>query len=254
MSTPGNILVVDDEEQIIRVLESSLEAAGYTVTVARNAAQALETIANVRVDAMILDLGLPDRDGKEVIAETRNVRNLPIIVLSARGSESEKIEALDLGAIDYVAKPFAIGELLARLRVALRRQVNLPAQTKFAAKGVEIDFASRRMVINKSVFRLSSRETKLLQVFVAARGEIVSHDDIISAVWKDKSNADTQYVRVLVNQLRQKIEAEPDATRMLVTEPGLGYRLALPRGGQWPAMHPPHGVHGSGARNGIRTL
>ncbi|MDE2184276.1 MAG: response regulator transcription factor [Alphaproteobacteria bacterium] len=251
MSTPGNILVVDDEEQIIRVLESSLEAEGYAVTVARNAQQALDSIAHVRIDAMILDLGLPDRDGKEVIAESRNIRNLPIIVLSARGSENEKIEALDLGAIDYVAKPFAIGELLARLRVALRRHVNAPVQPKFAAKGVEIDFASRRMVINKSVFRLSSRETKLLQVFVAARGEIVSHDDIIMAVWKDKSNADTQYVRVLVNQLRQKIEAEPDATRMLVTEPGLGYRLALPRGGQWPA---PHGhTHNGMTRNGVRS-
>lgn len=246
MSSPSNILIVDDEEQIITVLESSLEAAGYAVTVARSATQALEILATIRVDAMILDLGLPDRDGKDVIIESKHVRSVPIIVLSARGTESEKIEALDMGAVDYVAKPFAIGELLARLRVALRRHINVPVQSKFAAKGVEIDFASRRMVINKSVFRLSSRETKLLAVFVAARGEIVSHEDIINAVWKDKSNADTQYVRVLVNQLRQKIEAEPDATRMLVTEPGLGYRLALPRGGTWPNGAAPGARNGSG--------
>jgi two-component system KDP operon response regulator KdpE len=227
MSEPARILVVDDEEQIMRVLHPTLEAAGYSVALARTGTEATQALGSHPFDAIILDLGLPDMDGKDVISHIRRKNPVPIIVLSARGSEDEKILALDRGANDYVAKPFAVGELLARIRVALRAQQSPTTTGRVVAEGLEIDFASRRGVLKGAPFRLSSRETELLRVLAAARGAIVGHKDIIAAVCPEKSGVEPQSVRVLVNQVRQKIEANPAEATILMTEPGLGYRLNL---------------------------
>ena len=222
------VLVVDDEDQILRVLRSSLEAAGYDVETKMDGASAKEALSAGRVDVVILDLGLPDMDGKEVITYAAQNIHVPIIVLSARGSETEKIDALDRGARDYIAKPFTVGELLARLRAVLRPPQPAKSRDEFRAKGLYIDFANRHLAVGKSRFRLSGRETELLKALVAAHGEIVSHRQLVSAIWPNKGDVETQYVRVLVNQLRQKIEPEPAGAKLLVTESGLGYRLGLP--------------------------
>lgn len=222
------ILVVDDEDQILRVLRPSLETAGYIVQTATDGASALESLSSPGIDAMILDLGLPDMDGKEIITQAARESHIPIIVLSARGSETEKIDALDRGARDYIPKPFTIGELLARLRAVLRPPKPPRAGDQFYAKDLHIDFANRRMTVRTTQFRLSGRETELLRVLAGARGQVVSHRQLISAIWTNKSDVDSQYVRVLVNQLRQKIESEPGGTGILLTEAGLGYRLGIP--------------------------
>ena len=224
------VLVVDDEDQILRVLRSSLEAAGYCVETVIDGASAKEALSGGRVDVVILDLGLPDMDGKDVITFAAQNVHVPIIVLSARGSETEKIDALDRGARDYIAKPFTVGELLARLRAVLRPPKPTKARDEFRAKGLLIDFSNRRLAVGNSRFRLSGREAELLKVLVAAHGEIVSHRQLISAIWPNKSDVETQYIRVLVNQLRQKLELEPAGEKILVTEAGLGYRLGLPEG------------------------
>lgn len=222
------ILVVDDEEHILKILRPTLEAAGYEVQTVQDGLSAKQALTEGQVDAMILDLGLPDMDGKEIISFATQKSTLPIIVLSARGTESEKIEALDRGAHDYVAKPFTVGELLARIRAALRP----PRKKKddlFEAGGIRIDFANRRMTVGQANFRLSGREAELLRVLAGSPDTVLSHREIIAAVWPNKTDVETQYVRVLVNQLRQKLELEPAAANLLVTESGLGYRINLPR-------------------------
>jgi two-component system, OmpR family, KDP operon response regulator KdpE len=226
MSAQHAILVVDDEAQILRVLRPTLEAEGYVVLTASSGAEALAVLQQHAVSALILDLGLPDVDGKDIIRHVRKTSLLPIIVLSARESVGEKVNALDIGANDYVPKPFTASELLARLRVALRGQ-QAPALDQFSHGALFIDFALRRMTLKGRQFRLSSREAELLKVLVRGNGQAVGHKQIIAAVWPDKGDVDAQYVRVLVNQLRQKIETEIYGIDILVTEPGLGYRIAV---------------------------
>lgn len=224
----NRVLVVDDEEQILGVLRPSLESAGYSVQTAMDGASALAAMASETIDVVILDLGLPDMDGKDIISHSAKAGAVPIIVLSARGSESEKIDALDRGAQDYIAKPFTVGELLARVRVALRPPGLPKPSDEFRSGHVHVEFARRRITIGPSQFRLSAREVELLRVLIGAQSQIVSHRQLIAAIWPHKADVDTQYVRVLVNQLRQKIEPEPLAANILVTEAGLGYRFGLP--------------------------
>jgi two-component system KDP operon response regulator KdpE len=220
------LLLVDDEPQIVRALTPALQAAGYDVLAADGGGEALNLLAANPMDLMVLDLGLPDMDGKEVIVRVREWSDAPIIVLSARDVENEKIEALDLGADDFVNKPVGVGELLARIRAALRgRERRWNAQAKARAGDLEVDFARRRVTIQGEEIKLTPREYDLLRALARHCGKVVTHRQLIAAVWGAEANVDAQFVRVLVAQLRQKIESEPSAPGILLTEPGIGYRL-----------------------------
>ena len=222
----GRLLIVDDEPQILRALTPALAAAGFTVSTASGGEEALASMAGEPCDVVILDLGIPDMDGKEVIQRIREWSDAPIIVLSARDLEPEKIAALDLGADDFVNKPVGVGELLARIRAVLRgRERRFTAQPKFQFAGLEINFAARRVMIDGDEVRLTPREYQLLRILARHAGQVVTHRQIVTAVWGTDSNADAQFARVLVAQLRQKLEAEPSFPRLLLTEPGIGYRL-----------------------------
>ncbi len=224
--TAGRLLLVDDEPQILRALTPALSAAGYEVETAATGEAAIGKMAADPFDVLILDLGLPDMDGKAVIARIREWSDAPIIVLSARDLESEKIDALDLGADDFVNKPVGVGELLARIRAGLRgRERRFLSQAVFRAGDLEIDFAARRVRIEDQDVRLTPREYDLLRTLARHAGRVVTHRQVISAVWGPGAQVDAQFVRVLVGQLRQKVEAEPSAPRNVLTEPGVGYRL-----------------------------
>lgn len=221
------LLLVDDEPQIARALTPALNAAGYAVEVAETGEAALTRMASHPADAVILDLGLPDMDGKEVIVRMREWSDAPIIVLSARDLESEKIAALDLGADDFVNKPVGVGELLARIRASLRgRDRRFSSQARFAVGELAIDFALRRVTIEGEEVRLTPREYKLLHVLARQGGRVVTHRQMIAAVWGADAQVDAQFVRVLIGQLRQKLEREPSDPRLVLTEPGIGYRLS----------------------------
>jgi two-component system, OmpR family, KDP operon response regulator KdpE len=222
----GRILIVDDEPQIIRFLKPALSAADYDVIVAMTATEAMRLAATHSPDAMLLDLGLPDKDGKEVIREIRAWSAMPIIVLSARDRETEKIEALDLGANDYVNKPFGVGELLARIRALLReRQQDKPLQKVFRVGGIVIDVDRHSVERDGSQLKLTPKEFELLLLFVRHAGRVLTHRHILNAVWGPAHVEDVQYLRVLVGQLRHKIESKPEVPELIITEPGIGYRL-----------------------------
>jgi two-component system KDP operon response regulator KdpE len=222
----GRLLMVDDEPQILRALTPALVAAGFTVSTADNGEAALSTLAGEPSEVVILDLGLPDMDGKEVIQRIREWSDCPIIVLSARDLESEKIAALDLGADDFVNKPVGVGELLARIRAVLRgRERRFSAQPRFQFGELEINFPARRVMISGEEVRLTPREYQLLRILAGHAGQVVTHRQIITAVWGTDTNADAQFVRVLMAQLRQKLERDPSSPELLLTEPGIGYRL-----------------------------
>ena len=221
------ILVVDDEPQIQRFLNVALTAAGYEVVSAETGAQALRMAVTGAPDLIVLDLGLPDRDGKEVLRDIRAFSQTPVIILSARDRESEKIEALDLGADDYVEKPFGIGELTARLRTALRRRATeAHPESRIEIDGVAMDF-ERRIVTRDGVpVKLTPKEYELLAILFRNAGRVVTHRQILTAVWGPAHTEDTQYLRVFIGQLRAKIERDPTAPRIVKTEPGVGYRAA----------------------------
>ena len=221
------ILVVDDEPQIIRFLKPALAAAGYDVVTASSAAEAIRLSATQSPDAMLLDLGLPDKNGKEVIREVRTFSQVPIIVLSARDRETEKISALDLGADDYVNKPFGIGELLARIRAVSRsRNQGKPLETVFRVGGLMIDTARHVVERNGNPLKLTPKEFELLLLLVRNAGRVLTHKHILNAVWGPAHNEDVQYLRVLVGQLRQKVELSVSEPRFILTEPGIGYRMS----------------------------
>jgi two-component system KDP operon response regulator KdpE len=220
------ILVVDDESQIQRFLKPALGAAGYEVVRAMDGGQALAAIGVHAPDLIVLDLGLPDMDGKEVIGLVRRRSDTPIIVLSARGDEAEKIAALDLGADDYVAKPFGIGELLARIRVALRAGRSGEVQASVLSCGdLTVDLDAHRVIRAGEPVKLTPKEFELLAALARAPGRVLTHRALLSRVWGASHADDTQYLRVFIGQLRQKLEADPSEPKRLVTEPGIGYRL-----------------------------
>jgi two-component system KDP operon response regulator KdpE len=219
------VLVVDDDAHIQRALGPTLSAEGYAVVVARTGADALAQMAATGFSVIILDLGLPDMDGKAVIQRALAISGAPIIVLSARASEDEKIAALDLGAEDYLQKPFSVGELLARLRV-LMRSTRLPARERVVEIGdVTFDFHRRRASMPWGEARLSGKENEFLRLLCARRGDVLTHREIIRAIWGDASRADAQFVRVLVGQVRQKVEEDPSRPRLVLTVSGIGYEL-----------------------------
>jgi two-component system KDP operon response regulator KdpE len=222
----NKVLLVDDEPQILRFLGPTLRAAGYEVALAETGAQALALLQREPVAAIVLDLGLPDGDGKDLIERIRALAPAPIIVLSARESETEKIQALDRGANDYVVKPFAVGELMARLRVALRSDARPAPNPLVRVPGGHIDLSRRRAVLDGLEVRLTRRETDFLRVLAAAKGEVVSNRELLAQIWGENGIADAQFVRALASQVRQKIELEK-TSRIVITEPGLGYRLEI---------------------------
>jgi two-component system, OmpR family, KDP operon response regulator KdpE len=220
------ILVVDDEPQIQRFLRPALEAAGYEVVEALNGADALRAAATTAPALVILDLGLPDIDGKEVIAKLRRWSQVPIIILSARDQEAEKIAALDLGADDYVQKPFGIGELTARMRTALRHRVQEAGGTsRISVDGLIVDTVLRVVERDGAVLKLTPKEYDLLVVLARHAGRLVTHRTLLSTVWGPAHGDDMQYLRVFIGQLRAKIERDPANPKIIRTEPGVGYRF-----------------------------
>ena len=227
MTGKTRVLVVDDELAILRFLKPALEANDYEMVSSGTVAEALRRIAADAPDIVLLDLGLPDGDGKQVIQRAREWSDLPIIVLSAREREAEKIEALDLGADDYVNKPFQVGELMARMRTALRHRMLRHAQTPLLrVGGVEIDAVRHRVTRAGAEIKLTPKEFELLSFLARHAGRVLTHKQILTAVWGPAHIEDTQYLRVYVGQLRQKIEDKPDDPQIVLTEPGIGYRVA----------------------------
>jgi two-component system KDP operon response regulator KdpE len=219
------ILVIDDEPQIHRFLGPALDASGYEPVRADTAAAGLREIARKAPDVVVLDLGLPDLDGKQVLEKARAFYKGPIIVLSARDRETEKIDALDLGADDYVEKPFGVGELLARVRAALRHRLQEGgAEPVVTAGDLTIDLIKRLVTRAGTRVRLSPREYDLLAQLVQGGGKVVTHKQLLTAVWGPAHEQDVQYLRVFVGQLRQKIEPDPAQPALILTEPGVGYR------------------------------
>jgi two-component system KDP operon response regulator KdpE len=220
------ILVIDDEPQIHRFLGPALEAAGYAPLRAETAEAGLAILATRPPDALVLDLGLPDLDGKVVLERARRFFDGPIVVLSARDEEMEKIDALDLGADDYVEKPFGVGELLARLRVSLRNKAaRLTLSPLIHAGDVEIDFARRLVTRAGEAVRLTPREYDVLVALAEAGGRVITHAQLLGAVWGRSHVDDVQYLRIIVQRLRQKLEADPAQPRLIVTEARVGYRF-----------------------------
>jgi two-component system, OmpR family, KDP operon response regulator KdpE len=226
MTRPTRVLVVDDEPAIHRFLTPALEANGYEVLKAVDGAEGLRRMAADAPDVVVLDLGLPDIDGKDVIGRVREWSEVPIVVLSARDREAEKIEALDRGADDFVNKPFGVGELMARLRAALRHRMQQQGETPVVRiAGILVDVPRRRVTRDDEEIKLTRREFDLLAFLSLHAGKVVTHRQILTAVWGPAHAHDTQYLRVYMGQLRAKLETDPAAPVLLLTEPGIGYRL-----------------------------
>lgn len=229
LEPPPKILVIEDEPDIRRFLRATLAASGYRMLEAATAGDGLAQAADERPAVVLLDLGLPDLDGLAVIGKLREWSSVPIIVLSARGNEHDKIKALDGGADDYLTKPFGVGELLARIRVALRRTPDDPAQgdaAPFVLDQLRVDFARRQVFVGEREVHLTPIEHRLLTALVRHAGKLVTHRQLLKEVWGPDSVFETHYLRVYMTHLRRKIEADPARPRYLLTEPGIGYRLA----------------------------
>jgi len=225
----ATILVVDDEPQMRRALLAGLRANGFTVELAASGEEALDKLPLIRAEVVLLDLTLPGIDGLEVVRLIREWSKIPIVVLSARESERDKVIALDRGADDYLTKPFGMPELLARIRVALRHAEHLGGGTDpvFADCDLRIDFARRVVTLDGNEVHLTPTEYDLLRELVVNAGKVMTHHLLLGRVWSGSSVGDTQYLRTYINQLRRKLEPDPARPRRIVTEPGIGYRYRL---------------------------
>jgi two-component system, OmpR family, KDP operon response regulator KdpE len=219
------VLVVDDEPSIVRALAINLSARAYQVSTAADGAAGLAAAARDRPDVIILDLGLPDMDGTEVIRGVRGWTSIPIIVLSAWGQESQKVAALDAGADDYVTKPFGMDELLARLRAAVRRAVPAPDEPVIATPDFTVDLAAKQVTRAGAVIRLTPTEWQLLEILVRNSGRLITQRQLLREVWGPAYETETSYLRVYLAQLRRKLEPEPSRPRYLLTEASNGYRF-----------------------------
>lgn len=222
------ILVVDDESQIRRVMRTALSSHGYRIVEARNGEEALKKLRGEHLDLVILDVNMPDMDGVEVCREVRAVSQVPIIMLTVRAAEKDKVRALDAGADDYVVKPFGMDELLARLRVALRRPPSESGEISIVTKELNLDFDNRIITVRGKEVHLTPKEFDLLRELVAKAGKPVSHRRLLQVVWGPDYTEETESLRVMVNQLRKKIELDPAKPRYIRTEPWIGYRFVLP--------------------------
>jgi two-component system KDP operon response regulator KdpE len=221
------ILVVDDEPQFLRALQTNVRGAGYAVATATTAEEALNAATLRPPEAIILDLLLPDGRGTDVCRELRRRTSAPIILVSAVGDEAEKIAALDAGADDYVTKPFAIGELLARLRAVLRR-VGPPTEPVLEIGGLVVDLEKHSVTVDGRPVRLTPHEFELLRLLARHEGKLLTHTTILREVWGPAYQRESSYIHVYVSQLRRKLEADPARPRYILTEPGVGYRLVNP--------------------------
>jgi two-component system KDP operon response regulator KdpE len=219
------VLVVDDEPQIRRALTTNLKARGYEVDQAPTGERALELAAERHPDAVILDIGLPGVDGIEVVRGLRGWSTVPIIMLTVREHEADKIEALDAGADDYVTKPFSMGELLARLRAALRRRAPVDEEAVVATDDFTIDLAAKRVHRNGEDVHLTPLEWGIVEVLVRHPGKLVAQRQLLQEVWGPQYETETNYLRLYLAQIRRKLEPEPSRPRYFVTEPGMGYRF-----------------------------
>jgi two-component system, OmpR family, KDP operon response regulator KdpE len=222
------VLVIEDEPEIRRFLRTSLAAHDFEVLEAASGQEGLRQAAERPPEVILLDLGLPDINGFQVIEQIRGWSGVPIVVLSARGQEADKITALDAGADDYLTKPFGVGELLARLRVALRHQARLhetDASHVFTAGDLRVDLASRRVTTGEAEVHLTPTEYRLLTTLIKHAGKVVTHRQLLKVVWGPDCTHETHYLRVYVNQLRQKLGDDASNPRLILTEPGVGYRL-----------------------------
>ena len=225
------ILVVEDEQEIRRFLRASLENHSYRIVEAQTARDGLKRAAEDHPDLVLLDLGLPDADGLDVIGQLRGWSQVPIIVLSARGRETDKVKALDSGADDYLTKPFSVGELLARIRVALRhaaRGSDEPEDPIFTLDSLRVDLARRQVFVAEKEIHLTPIEYRLLTTLIKYAGKVITHRQLLKEVWGPDSVFETHYLRVYMTHLRRKIERDPAQPRFLLTDPGIGYRLAAP--------------------------
>jgi len=228
----AKILVVDDEPQIRRMMRATLSSNGYQVDEAKTGEEALEKLRSYQPDLVLLDLNMPGMGGIEACRAMREGSDVPIIILTVRNAEKEKVEALDAGADDYVSKPFGMQELMARIRAALRR---IPGATEgaphsFASDDLEIDFDGRRVRVNDKSVRLTPKEFDLLRHLVAHGGKPVPHRELLQAVWGPDYGDETDYLRVFINHLRKKIEPDPSRPKYVLTEPWVGYRFHIPEG------------------------
>lgn len=221
------ILIVEDEPPIRRFLRASLSDAGYRFNEAESGAEALRQAAHQPPDLVILDLGLPDLDGQEVLRQLREWCSAPVIILSARDQESQKVRALDSGADDYVVKPFGVGELLARIRAALRHNQKASDETStFELDALTVDLSARTVEVRGQSVHLTPLEYKLLTTMIRHAGKVLTHRHLLREVWGPENSHETHYLRVFVAGLRRKLEVDPAQPRYLLTEPGVGYRFA----------------------------
>lgn len=227
MSEGARILIVDDEPAIRRFLKTVLTAHGYTVFEAARGEEAISQMTAQRPDAIVLDLGLPDMDGVHVTRVLREWSQTPILILSVRGSEQDKIAALDAGADDYLTKPFGSGELLARLRVALRRAARSASEPIFQTGELKMDLAKRLVTVNGKEIQLTPTEYDLLRALVQEAGKVLTHHQLLRAVWGVGYDDEMHMLRVNISNLRKKIEPDATRPRYIVTEPGVGYRLRV---------------------------
>ena len=219
------VLVIDDEPQIRKLLRVSLSAYGYVLDEVGTGEEAINRTAIFKPDIVIIDLGLPDMDGKDVIKAIRDWSRVPIIILSARDQEQEKIAALDAGADDYVSKPFGVGELMARMRVSLRRSAASDDAAIITCGGLTIDLTLRRVVVDEREVKLTPTEYEILKVLAQNAGRVLTHKQLLKAVWGHDYNEDLHYIRVYIGQLRHKIEVDSAQPRYIITESVIGYRL-----------------------------
>ncbi len=231
---PALIAVIEDEAPIRKFLKASLTGEGYRIAEAETARLGLRIVTQEPPDVIVLDLGLPDRDGKELVEEIRGWSRVPIIILSARDQEHEKIAALDAGADDYLTKPFSVGELLARIRVALRHRSRIvgeadePNETIFENGDLKVDLVARRVFLNGNEVKLTKLEYELLVTLIRHAGKVLTHRFLLKEVWGPQCVYEKHYLRVFVATLRKKIEPDPTRPRYLITEQGVGYRFADP--------------------------
>lgn len=230
--TSAKILIVDDAQQVRRVLRTALSAEGYTIFEAGTGEEALEAVRQTTPDAILLDVNMPGIGGLETCREIRRTLDVPIVMLTVRNAERDKVMALDAGADDYVVKPFSMAELLARIRAALRRSMPAGKLSSFAAKDFAVDFEARRVTVKGRDVHLTPKEFDLLRHLITNAGKPITHRRLLQAVWGPDYGDEPEYLRVTINQLRKKIESDPKQPKLILTEPWVGYRFAEPRGAE----------------------